>query len=627
MLILVSASPYLNNLSTHERRHHLPAGWMRIDQHNASKPLQLRIGLTQSNLSKLEELLHDVSHPDSTNYGKHWSPARIAKAFQPSKRSTDEVKLWLSQSGVDEGRVGISKSGNWIHVNSTVGEVEKLLNAQYFVYRHEESGEMHLGCEEYSLPSHITPHIDFITPTVHFSAAVIKPHGVAAHTGTFVNTLGYKQPPKTKKLESLKASGDLERCHDQIEPACLRALYGMHYEPMFGELNSFGIVEYTPQSYNQSDLDLFASRYSSSPSAVGKEPNLVAIDGGTLIAFPNFDLTVESNLDLEYAMGIVGPRQNVTLYQVGDTSEGASFGNFLDALDGAFCQFEGGDDPSEDGIYPNRRPGGYHGRDCGTTNPANVISTSYGYNEAELTPAYTARQCAEYGKLGLMGITVLYSSGDNGVAGNRGYCLHEDGSQSESGHNFNPSFPASCPYVTSVGATMMLPDASVNDAEVACERTIYSGGGFSNHFELPKYQKTQVQDYLKKNRPLFEKSRWNSTGNSRAFPDLSANGANYVTTIDGGFYSVFGTSASTPVVGAILTLINDLRLGLGKTPTGFINPAIYSSLFQDAFNDITEGRNPGCGTEGFGAAPGWDPVTGLGTPSFPKLVARWLELP
>jgi tripeptidyl-peptidase-1 len=44
-------------------------------------------------------------------------------------------------------------------------------------------------------------------------------------------------------------------------------------------------------------------------------------------------------------------------------------------------------------------------------------------------------------------------------------------------------------------------------------------------------------------------------------------------------------------------------------------------LYQnaDAFNDITEGTNSGCGTDGFSTAPGWDPVTGLGTPIYPKL--------
>lgn len=51
---------------------------------------------------------------------------------------------------------------------------------------------------------------------------------------------------------------------------------------------------------------------------------------------------------------------------------------------------------------------------CGTVKPANVISTSYSYNEADLTAFYTARQCNEYAKLGLLGVTILYSSGDNG---------------------------------------------------------------------------------------------------------------------------------------------------------------------------------------------------------------------
>ena len=39
------------------------------------------------------------------------------------------------------------------------------------------------------------------------------------------------------------------------------------------------------------------------------------------------------------------------------------------------------------------------------------------------------------------------------------------------------------------------------------------------------------------------------------------------------------------------------------------------------------GGNQGCGTAGYTAVPGWDPVTGLGTPNFPKLLAAWLLLP
>lgn len=180
------------------------------------------------------------------------------------------------------------------------------------------------------------------------------------------------------------------------------------------------------------------------------------------------------------AMTLVYP-QKVTLYQVGDLVEGASFNNFLDAIDGSYCTFEGGDDPSQDGIYPDPLPGGYKGpENCGGFAATKVISTSYGYNEADLTPFYENRQCAEYMKLGLQGVTVLYSSGDYGVAGNGGQCIDPVTKKFNNGSSgiFNPSFPGGCPYVTSVGATQVVPGASVTAPEEACETVIFSGGGF-----------------------------------------------------------------------------------------------------------------------------------------------------
>jgi tripeptidyl-peptidase I len=191
---------------------------------------------------------------------------------------------------------------------------------------------------------------------------------------------------------------------------------------------------------------------------------------------------------------------------------------------------------------------GILGKDCGTIKPANVISTSYGYNEADLTPAYATRQCAEYAKLGLMGVTVLFSSGDQGVAGNGGLCLNPDGIQSDSGNRFNPTFPSTCPYVTSIGATqgtamfylsnnsaimcgfLVIPGSTVFQPESACEKVIYSGGGFSNYFKMPGYQTSAVNRYLKENPPPYPDGTYNTSG-SRAYPDLSANGANYAVSV------------------------------------------------------------------------------------------------
>lgn len=355
---------------------------------------------------------------------------------------------------------------------------------------------------------------------------------------------------------------------------------------------------------------------------------MISIDGGTInVNGSGFPINGESNLDLQYAMALVGKEQPVTLYQVGDPIEGASFNNFLDALDGSYCTFEGGSDPSQDAVYPDPAQGGYKGKeDCGTATPAKVISTSYSYDEWELSPAYMQRQCAEYAKLGLMGTTVLYSSGDYGVGGYRNSCLLPNGTAGAGGKTFSPSFPGGCPYVTSVGATQVNPGAKVTDPESACEQVIYSGGGFSNVFKMPDYQKDAVNHYLSNYPPPYSADLWNNTG-SRGYPDLSANGANYAVAVQGEFYLVYGTSASSPVMAAILSAVNDARLALGKKSIGFINPTIYSDTFRFAFNDITNGTNPGCGTKGFSAQPGWDPVTGVGTPNFIKLLALWLLLP
>jgi tripeptidyl-peptidase I len=134
-----------------------------------------------------------------------------------------------------------------------------------------------------------------------------------------------------------------------------------------------------------------------------------------------------------------------------------------------------------------------------------------------------------------------------------------------------------------------------------------------------------VSHYLSKYPPPYTAAHFNNSGTTRAFPDVSANGANYVVAVNGSFSLVYGTSASTPVFGAIVTLINEARLAVGKGPVGFINPVLYAH--PEVLNDVTLGTNPGCGTVGFSAQPGWDPVTGLGTPNFPKMVALFLSLP
>jgi len=193
--------------------------------------------------------------------------------------------------------------------------------------------------------------------------------------------------------------------------------------------------------------------------------------------------------------------------------------------------------------------------------------------------------------------------------------------------------------VTSVGATQISPGAAVTDPEVAVNPenkpfgvtdpdypfAFSSGGGFSNVFPRPAYQEAAVSSFLNSNATtLPPNGTYNQTG--RAYPDISANGWNIVTYMNGMESIVFGTSASAPIFAAIINRLNEERIIAGKGPIGFLNPILYKH--PEMFNDVVEGYNLGCnGRAAFYATSGWDPVTGLGTPNYIKMREVFLGLP
>ena len=139
----------------------------------------------------------------------------------------------------------------------------------------------------------------------------------------------------------------------------------------------------------------------------------------------------------------------------------------------------------------------------------------------------------------------------------------------------------------------------------------------SNVFARPSYQSTAVATYLTA-LGTTNSGKFNTSG--RAFPDVSAQGQNVQIVQDKVTESVAGTSCSSPIFASVVSLLNDRLIAAGKAPLGFLNPFLYSAAGAAALNDVTTGDNPGCGTNGFPAKAGWDPVTGLGTPNFAKLL-------
>jgi tripeptidyl-peptidase-1 len=119
-----------------------------------------------------------------------------------------------------------------------------------------------------------------------------------------------------------------------------------------------------------------------------------------------------------------------------------------------------------------------------------------------------------------------------------------------------------------------------------------------------------VESYLSRHSHKFLPG-YNIKG--RGFPDVAAMGQSYLTFVGGGLYSVSGTSAATPVVAGMISLINAARLKIGLSTLGFVNPLLYQ-IRDDISLDITVGNNscgliagPGipCCEQGFPATKGW----------------------
>lgn len=236
-----------------------------------------------------------------------------------------------------------------------------------------------------------------------------------------------------------------------------------------------------------------------------------------------------------------------------------------------------------------------------------TLSTSYGEEEQSVPAEYALKICNLFMQLGARGVSVLFSSGDSGpgdtcsrVSDNKPY--------------FQPTFPAGCPYVTSVGGTYQ------TGPEIA---VAFSSGGFSSLHSRPAYQDAAVSAYLKSigstYAPFFNAS-------NRGIPDVAAQGNDFVVYDKGRPARLSGTSASAPVFAGIVALLNAARRSKGLAPLGFLNPWLYNNTA--ALTDITGGSSLGCTNTTYfarlaswNATKGWDPVTGLGTPNFPSLLA------
>ncbi len=258
---------------------------------------------------------------------------------------------------------------------------------------------------------------------------------------------------------------------------------------------------------------------------------------------------IATTKDLEAALDVqiiasLAPGARVVVYEAPDDERG-----FLDAIRGALF---------DEDYAPS------------------VLSVSYGWPEPLWTPVALDILNELLTVAALVGVTVLCSSGDNGAE------LDYDGRP-------HVLAPASSPFAIACGATVIADDGV---HESAWE---HSGGGFSERFALPPWQRVAGACAAQYGLPA-----------GRGVPDVAAQQRpGYYVVMDGIELAVGGTSAVAPVWAAFVARTNQ-RLG---TSLGYFLPMLYDRTSDGLFRDVTDGDNGR-----FAAGAGWNPCTGLGVP-------------
>jgi tripeptidyl-peptidase-1 len=562
--------------------------------------------------SRLNDKFTEVYDDTSPQYRQFLSHDEIQKFTNFKPDHIEAVDTWLKKSNINN----YTNIGSHFYVTEQVQTIEKLLHTLIYEFTYKNVTTVYATHLTYSIPLLLKDIIIFIDRLdAAFLPTKIRRKALSnSNVKTIINI-----PQTIGSMYNISTIGQSKKIGN----------------------TSIGVVQFGAAAVDlgnqkwslSSNGDL--SSFASLTGIVDKTPNIITypfIDAhnNTSSSFNN-DANLEATLDLEYmSLSSAQPwlwledDQNVWLYDfiiqlyTTNVNQGKWSTKIPDIISISYGWLENSQ--------------------CDGTVPNTLVD-----NQCKLFKIYIDLINNQIMQLGLMGKTIIVASGDDGANGPDGDCTNS---------KFYSLFPASSPYVTSVGATELTkPFTTINSisrnnippicddinicintgTEIAASfetSGFTSGGGFSNYSPAQSWQLDVIHKYLTSNKNLPSPSYYDRTG--RGYPDVSVLGSNMFIVYRNESTTVGGTSVAAPIFAVLMSEINEYLFANKYGPLGFLNPFLYSMAANclNCFADITIGDNKSpqnpidrnkC--SGFTAGPGWDPVSGLGTPNYGNILA------
>jgi len=561
----------------------------------------------------MNKLALAVSDPKSASYGHYLTPAQFNQQFGPTAAQAASVRGYLSGLGFTVK--GVAQGNRWVTVSGTVHQIESAFGTTLRNYSYKGK-TLRAASRPLSVASTMGKLISGIVgvgtegtlrqPALALSDSTVTPNDAVPprqQCSAFWDQFEQVSPPAYGRT-----SFPTNNCG--YTGAQLRGAYGVQNAVSHGDNGTGQTVAI---------IDAYASA-----TIVDDTNALAASQGEPALAPGQFTETDMTPFDLQDLCGPNGWNEEETLdvAAVHGLAPGANI-HYIGAMD---C--DTGIDAAVNFVLQNHT--------------ANIVSNSYGFLGEDGLGDEVATEDSMFRQAAIEGIGFYFSSGDDG-----------DNTVAGTPHP-EPDFPASDPFVTSVGGTDLAVTSSngylfetswgddLDSVNFATSPNSLSqplpgsfifggGGGVSALFTEPLYQKLRVPKSL---------AKLNGGAAMRVVPDIGAVGdpeTGLAMIFRGTPVTIGGTSLSCPVIAGIQAVASQNR----RIPIGFANPMLYVlSLPGRAFHDVTAPSSPVAIMTQSGrslltlgqdssltSTNGYDDTTGLGTPNGSAFLLGELLLP
>jgi len=216
---------------------------------------------------------------------------KVNKVLAPSSKSNILVHQWLETHHLTNKA---TVENDWIIIEGTLGDAEKLLNAQYEVFENSVTRKLTARTLSYSLPAELHTHVDIIAPTIKFPSmsaqrSTIIPDFPPPDSDVTIASFGEQSPFKVAPS-----------CNSSITVDCLKALYKVgDFKAASDDGNQIALAGFLEQYAQHDDLAQFLEKYV--PAGVGADFSEILINGGVNLQdnVAGSQSIGEANLDIQ----------------------------------------------------------------------------------------------------------------------------------------------------------------------------------------------------------------------------------------------------------------------------------------------------------------------------------------